>query len=476
MSNILLCIEVHNDKLLAVKLAAGPYVNLVIGSADIKTKMRPLDKVVARLKEEVGFDEGRVHLLFAPECCLFRNLKVPFADRKKIEQVLPMELIESLPVEIDDLITDFIVTKTDSEGAKIVAGLLPKELLSNVLGALTAEGMKPESVGVGGISTCLNIVDTDVKNFVMLDVQANGVGVYAFSDGCVSLVRSVAIDVPTEGVEQILKEVQRTLLASGNSWRLSSENSIFVSGLPSLRDATVKSLREEFEGVDVQVYCQSEQPLTKINAVIRDKYFPGVMDGLLAKTVRGGENKGNFNYLKGEFKQKTSGREYRRYFMKFAIPALAALVVIVGFQIYDYKRLVSEKESLDKQIVSVFKETMPSATRIVNPVKELQIANNEIRSTYGSGGEQGGDGSSMIELLAEISALIPESYQVRLIRLVADLETMRLRGLTADFNTVDSIQKELEKSELFTEVGINSANQSPQNDEVRFELKLLLAR
>jgi outer membrane translocation and assembly module TamA len=60
--------------------------------------------------------------------------------------------------------------------------------------------------------------------------------------------------------------------------------------------------------------------------------------------------------------------------------------------------------------------------------------------------------------------------------MVADMNTIRLKAVTGDFNTVDNVQKELEKSQYFSDVVISSANQSVQGDEVNFELKLELAR
>ena len=60
--------------------------------------------------------------------------------------------------------------------------------------------------------------------------------------------------------------------------------------------------------------------------------------------------------------------------------------------------------------------------------------------------------------------------------MVADMDTLRLKAITGDFNTVDNVQKELEKSPYFADVTISSANQSIKGDEVNFELKLELAR
>lgn len=475
MANILFCIEVHRDKLLAVKLAAGPYVNLVIGCGAVKTNIWPLDQAITRLKEEVGFEEGRVFLTFSPDLLLVRNLKVPFADKKKIEQILPMEIVESLPVDLDGLLVDFLISKQTDEGAEIVVSMLPKELLSTILDGLSAEGIKPETVGVGGMATCLNLVDDGVENFLLLDLQAKGVGIYIFEQGQVGLIRSVPINVKKGGVKRIIDEIMHTLFASGYSTGIGPESVIYLTGFSSLQDAVAKPLKKELGDVDIRIFRQSKQPFTKINNVIQEQYHSGIMDGALSVTVREGNVDGDFNYLKNEFKQRTGTIDYRRI-LTYAAPAIVCILLLIGYQVVSYKKLALRQDALKSQIVSVFKETLPQSTRIVNPVHQLQIINKDMGTTYGAGGVRGEDGYSMIDLLTEISARIPVSYKVKIVRLVADLETMRIRGLTTDFNTVDSIQKELQKSDLFSEVDINSANQSGKNDEVRFEMKLLLAK
>jgi hypothetical protein len=116
---------------------------------------------------------------------------------------------------------------------------------------------------------------------------------------------------------------------------------------------------------------------------------------------------------------------------------------------------------------------VPTATRIVHPVQQLQVLVNEVKSTY----RPGGIASlrySVIDLLAEISARIPVAYSVKVVRLVVDAEILLLKAVTGDFNTVDNVQKELKKSPLFKEVVISSASQEVQGDEVSFELKLVL--
>ena len=142
---------------------------------------------------------------------------------------------------------------------------------------------------------------------------------------------------------------------------------------------------------------------------------------------------------------------------------------------YTYSKLHAEQETLRQQITAVFKETLPEVTRIVNPLQQLQVKNNAITATYSPGGT-GGAGYTIIDLLTELSVRIPAEQEVKVVRMVADADTIRLKAVTGDFNTVDNVQKELEKSPYFENVTISSANQSIKGDEVNFELKVELGR
>jgi type II secretory pathway component PulL len=199
------------------------------------------------------------------------------------------------------------------------------------------------------------------------------------------------------------------------------------------------------------------------------------MDRILVHFFKNGTKSGGFNFRKDDFRKKKSLLEYRDLLLKMAVPLCIVIAFVMGYMAYDYSKLNAEQERLRQQISEVFKETLPEVTRIVNPVQQLQVKNNEIKATYRPGGVSGTE-YTIIELLTELSARIPEKLSVKVVRMVADMDTIRLKAVTGDFNTVDNVQKELGKSRYFKDVTISSANQSIQGDKVNFELKLELAR
>jgi hypothetical protein len=125
------------------------------------------------------------------------------------------------------------------------------------------------------------------------------------------------------------------------------------------------------------------------------------------------------------------------------------------------------------QITAVFHEILPDVTRVVNPLQQLKVKINETQDVYSSA-VQGRGNVDKLTLLVELSRRIPESMMIRINRLVADMKDVRITAETSDFNTVDNIKRELEKSIIFGSVVISSANLAPQGGNVRFEMKLEL--
>jgi general secretion pathway protein L len=86
-----------------------------------------------------------------------RLLSMPFADPKKIEQVLGYELESQIMGEIDGLVYDSVVSSTRvSEGGisttNVIAVAAPKETVRARIAALAAVGAEPRVVGAAALS------------------------------------------------------------------------------------------------------------------------------------------------------------------------------------------------------------------------------------------------------------------------------------------------------------------------------------
>jgi len=476
MAETLFLLDIHNDTVAAVVVDRNAKACLVTGCGVVETLEQSFEEAIDLLKEQTGFVAGPCFVTLGAELFSFRNVTLPFTDRKKIEQVLPFELDDRLPAGVKSVLVDFVIAKTGTTGADIIAATIDREYLVEKLAILFEKGIDPEIISISGFSTALKIVDDGpAKTFVMIDVGQHWANLFIVVDGLTALIRS--LDIPINAVAEkgnlnqaFLASVQQTLLASRLLEMSNPNYNVYLTGMAAeLLDLAV--LSEKLGGIEVYRY----QLPTNIQPGIKSRYQPEDMDRVLATALKGGTKSECFNFRKDELKKRKSSREFRSLILKFALPMLLVLMAVVGYWANDYRKLLARQEFLRSQIVGVFKETLPGVEKIVNPVQQLQIINKQIRATYKPGGDNGA-GHTIIDLLVELSVRISGAYKVRVLRLVADTDTLRIRAVTGDFNTVDNTQKELEKSSFFKNVVITSANQSMQGDEVNFELKLELTR
>ncbi len=477
MAEALFCLDIHKDTISAVVVDVSTKITRVTACGTANTEGRSFEEAINEIKEQTGSSgSGQCLVTLGAEFFSFRNVSLPFADRKKIEQALPFELVDYSPVDINSQLIDFIVAKNEPESTEIIAAMISREELAAYLALLNDAGINPDSIGISGMSIAGKIAEGLTENFLLVDIGTIWATLFIVRNRKVTLIRSLVILPEAEGRALIdsvfVQNVKQTIHASHF---LASENvnfKVYLTGSDTRIQMASSILAPIFGGVEIDVFKQSAQPFIKIEPDIRSSYLPERMDRILAHVLKNGKKSGGFNFRKDDFRKKKSLREYRGLLLKIAIPLCIVCISVIAYVGYKFSSLSAEQERLRQQITAVFKQTLPDVTRIVNPVQQLKVKNNEIRDTYSPGGA----GYTIIELLAELSARIPAKYSVKVVRMVADMNTIRLKAVTSDFNTVDSVQKDLEKSPYFSAVSISSANQSVKGDQVNFELKLDLAR
>jgi general secretion pathway protein L len=475
MADTVFCLEIADDVVTGVLVAKRAKATVVVGCAQAEIHKIPLEDGVVQVCQQAGFSGGACHLALGAEFFSFRNLSFPFSDRKKITQTLPFELENLSASEGDDLLADFLISGTGPEGAQIVAATIEKEVLTDLLRALDKADVDPDTIEVAGVRIALRLADALAEDCVLLDIRDSLAELIIVSRGGIVLIRSLQLDPKAREngrqFEELGRLVRQTLLVSRIVDLEKKEFTLCLIGDETEHAELAPQLSSQL-GVKVRNYQLSDQSLIKIDSSVVRAYRFRQMDLVLALALKLKAKNGTFNFRKDEFKKRKSTPELRTIFLRAGVPLAVTIALIVFYFGYDYKKLRDRHDATRQQVVQVFNETLPEVKRIVNPVQQLQVRINEIRKTYS--GRESGTGHTVIALLTEISARIPTSYHVVVKRMVADSDVVRIKAVTKDFNTVDNVQKELEKSSYFQTVTISAANQSPKKEEVSFELKLEL--
>lgn len=481
MADTVIYLDIHADKLVALAVEHIANVTLVAGCTVAEIGDQSFAEAIDRIAGELNCAGCRCRITIGAELFSFKNVKLPFSDRKKIGQILPLELSDLTPVDIDTLIFDYMVVNSGPDGAEVLTAMLEKQVLADWFSAVTAAEMKPDFIGISGLEMSFALVDASETNFVLLDIGTNWATLFLVKDGRIALIRSFVMQRDDGHVNenknksQLADDLIRFIKQTLTGYRLfnlaAPDFIVHVTG----ENFPHGLLSSAIFGAETRIYAPHARPLLKFAPGVEAKYSQGAMGRVLPGGTKKGARFRGVNFCKDDFRKSKTFYEYRKLAFQIGAPLVAACLLITAYFAHEYHGMDAEHNQLKTELIEVFRETLPESTRIVNPTQQLQIVIKEIREMYRPGGASNSQ-FSIIDIMTELSARIPATYTVQVNRLVIDNEAIRFKAVTGDFNTVDTVQKELEKSPYFKEVAISSANQVAQSDEVSFELKAVLAK
>lgn len=452
-----------------------------------------LGEAVGEVVRQTGYTRGECRVALSSANCSFRNLTLPFTDPRKIAKVLPFELEELTSFAMDEVFLHYSVVPSPGPDADLLAIMVEKSLLRDILGQVQTGGIDPEVVSVSGVSTVIALATMSAvnRNCVLLDIGLKQTTIVLVDDGKVVLVRPLGIDAESIGgyemaegslklicrqpeaiaeiVDRIVHALRQTLISIGRTQMLDGDRVCFVDGLVGLDGALFEQLRRKLT-MDVVPCNISKRLLLKIEPVAGREWVPALFNAPLALALWQRKDGPLCNFREGELRKRRSFKAFKKDIVAAGTAVAVGCGALVGYLAWDYGQLAGQRDALNEEIRTVFQQTLPEVTRIVDPLQQLKVKVDEGRRVYGQG--QGGGSLSKLMILAELSARIPDSLPVRITRLVSDQNDLRIMAETQDFNTVDNVKRELEKSSLFGAVVISSANLAPKAGGVRFELRV----
>jgi len=501
MARRILGIDIQTDSIAAVQVECGLRGYHVTGCASVMMEdVDGLDEALKALREQVDFKADTYISAIPGEQVSYRNLHMPFRSAKKIRQTIAYEIETMVPFPVEDLVVDF--TLIDQSGqSDILAASVRREDISKYLAVLQNHGVEPDILDISGVPVVLWL-------FRQLEIPDDGIlfqigqkrtTMVLYIDKHISLIRSLAFSdglmpeaisnspaygnaqsqVPKPIVscfELLCTNVQNTLHAFEyqNDIEVKPEK-IFVTGAGNLYPHTVGLLERFFDIPVEEINVLGDDPGIHIDENIAQSWNSATMDSALALTLRGNKQGLGFNFRKDEFQIKRKNTKLKREIRKAAVFLIVILSLLATYFGMDYYFLKERYRMLNKQITETFRQTLPNVKRIVDPLQQMRIEITQIKKSAfflpGIGGDH-----KVVDLLRDISIRVPESLDVRVMRMVVDPAAVNIKGETDTFNTVDIIKKGLEPSEYFSSVTISSANLDRSRKRVQFEIKLKRAK
>ena len=373
-----------------------------------------------------------------------RLVHFPFSDRKRVEKALPFELEDNVPFALDDVVIDYLIldggkTAKDTDASKEAAVLgimLPKEVLKRHLELLASAGIDPQVI---------------VPSYNGLDALSKMMKV----EGC-------------------------TLLTCGSDLCLRSGET--VKGLRSFSGSgSTSGIRHTVQALEIE----QKERVEKVLALCPDDSLQTVFAEMgiaveQAVPELGGEKAADplslglalsehVNFRKQEFAYHLAdegARRRKRTLIIAGVVAAALLVVNLGVKLYVVETAYGK---LDKEIRDVYRQAVPDAKVVADPLRQLRSSLEEARKKFGVLGT----GTSALDAMKAVTDGIPKEVRVGFQEFNLEGDRLKLQGEAASFESVDKIKAELQKAALFSDVTVLDTRMGTDN-KVKFRLDIKL--
>ena len=422
---------------------------------------------------------------FLPENYFLRFLNFPFGDKNKISRILPQELEDVLPFDLDNFYYDFMLTTTrQHEGYQVLTlGIKKQEIdeLLNNLALLSTIPLLIDTPFAPLISLCSKMEEPRPEQYILLHFEPEYTLLLCMAkntlrDGYALQWKIQAnshwVHPPVAGNHQfqpysgdqiadqnnnpdynlLISELKALFLKLDNNMPDFNVEQIILSGQYTQHLST--TIEHELS-IPVQTITQVEFASSLMQHFSRDdiaRFAPNI--GLISgfgqkpKLFNFNPNKVQFSHF---YKYKDN--------LKSIIISLAIVLTIFSISYIYHIRL---KEDKLNQIYSKMNEIVVRNFHHIHgkltPAQYISLFKEKIQSLKSLNMDtESATKKKIVEALNSISSQIAASLNVQLKSFTADQRHIRLQGTADSFRTVDQIKTSLENIDMFKKVEIKGA-------------------
>ncbi|MDF1590863.1 MAG: PilN domain-containing protein [Desulfobacterales bacterium] len=433
---------------------------------------------ISSLMKQADISGASCIAAYPSENIFYRNIRVPFKAPKKIKQILPYELEPTLPLPVEDLIIDFHIPGLSNQNSHsgLLAAAAETSELKSFMQTLAESKLVPTVLAAGGYSTAFHVARTkkipDVCLFI--DMGLKNCGLFVIISGWVCYARSFSLRTgSSDRATLICNHAKQTLAAVKEILQMEIiAGGVLITGC-GVEDKSI--LGNIAQNLEIPVTAMDLARLSDVTVknIAVNEWKPLRMDNALALALNDLESLPVLNFRKGPFAPRKLWVEHKKYFIQTGI--LAGVIASFAFMdiVIDNYFMGKKVDRLNAQTTQIFRSTFPDIQKIVDPVQQMRVEiQNTKKQTISTESPQ--KNVRNIDILYDISTLIPDDVDVELNRIVIGPGSVQISGYTDTFNSVNNFQRKLQGGKLFKTVTINSANIEKTENRVNFKLNLQL--
>jgi type II secretion system protein L len=479
MSRQILAIDIRTRTLSAVLLTTG-LKSLTIEDAMVVSydqapeQQDPLQHALSQLHAQLPVTDAVAIVGLPGNQSFYRTLTVPFADPKKIRQILAFELEPVLPLPVERMVFDFGVNRQDAN-AEILATVTDREYLNRVLDGFSQIGLNPQLIAPGGfaMAAALAMHPHLPEQCLVMDMDADQINLFALSRGHILMVRSMQFDMTADNaVKGLTSRIHQTLTGYNDTASTAfSPTALYLTGAGLVGQNIIGQWAASLDMAVESVNLYQLNPKIETAPTLA-QWQPAVSDGALALALIQTEGLPCLAYHRTGSAFHSIWDTYRPYVRG---PIMLMLLLILFFLVGTFwdihalqRRVDLVEDEMSIAMTAAFPDVGLISTRPADQMRSklIEYKKSIVDPTHA------GNQVRIIDMLQQISTLIPKEADVLLNRLVVGSNSITIAGETIDFNTVEDVKSRLQTSAFFNQVEITSSDRDKSGQKVRFRLKI----
>lgn len=459
---------------------------------------------------EYKLHQERVVTSVPGDMLITRQISVPFRETSKIDKIISYEMEPLVPFPIQELEICYRILGQEKSGSNLMVYALPKTILDQRTALFEEAGIPLSMVAVSSLSAANTLFQIqEIKeqgsyfhfhvssNFSILSIYENSLlshfqrlhwGEEAFLEkiqeiteltpGVLSQrLRELTPKETAELVEALKKQefeltphIRKILQAYLMKSQENPLNAFFITGaVPGLK------LLPPLLETGLSTRMAIPDPRSHFEHDLRNSSATSRMHAPLGMALmQAGKDALKCGFRKKRYSLLSRFSESKQE-MRYA--AIILLVLVLGFFVDFFIGLQAKDfhyKQLQKETRRVFQETFPDVKNVRNELEQMKLKIVEIEKQNDIFKSVFGERPSSLDVLTELSTLIPEELELSIIDLTVDETSLRFVGWTDSFNSVNQIEQELKKSTLFEKASVSNAKVGKDKSRVNFQMKIVI--
>ncbi|MBI2026623.1 MAG: pilus assembly protein PilM, partial [Deltaproteobacteria bacterium] len=242
----------------------------------LDAKLPTAEVFVRQLKsvlENFSVHHSKLIVNMLPSDVATRFVELPFRDRKKIEQTLPFELADIVSFDVENTVTDHVVTESIGKKSNVLVCMTPRNKLISFLKIFEAHHVEPDIVQAPQVSltSLLPYIPLPGDCFAIVDIGHSKTSVCIIDNGILKAVRVIAqggfhlTKILSQIYEASLEESESIKLEKGyliceKQERFNEDQTIFSDTLKKGLAPLIRDLNQTF----VSMSSHNKKPIRNI--------------------------------------------------------------------------------------------------------------------------------------------------------------------------------------------------------------------